>query len=388
MKLISIGRFTQSLDYKSNIQNYTTWNAMSQYFDAIYLVVESPNAENHFEKIDKLFIFWLPCKGSGVGGRIAFMRNAYHLTKKLICESNIDVIDISEPVVAGPVAVRLKKELHKPLVTQIQGQLLDLPAGAFSRLKTRYICQTTKYVCRHSDRIRTVSGEITQSILKIGIPKDQVFTVPPRCDVDKFDPLKFLSTRTQLRATLGYREDDTVIVFTGRVVAYRDLDSDLLAMKSLVRENRFFRLLVVGDGQDRDRLEAMCEQLGLQENVQFIGRVPFDDVPKYLSVGDIFVSTPTNEGIARSVLEAMSMQLPVVATRVGGTPEVIENGINGILVDVKSPEQIADGVRYISQSAKKRTEMGQKAREVILDRHEFHKLIKQFAEIHFGIGKG
>lgn len=385
MKIISIGRFTQKLDYKTNTQNYETWTAMSEYFDEIYIVVESPDGESHFEKLGKLNVYWIPKRGRGIFGRLAFMKNAYRLSKKLICENNIDVINIGEPAVSGFPALRLKRKLRKPLVTQVQGQLLGLPAGTFSRLKTQYIEWVTKYVCKRSDRVRTVSKEILRSIVDAGVPENKVFTVPSRCNTEKFDPTKYENARIDLRASLGFSPDDIVLTFTGRLVEYRDIDSDLIALKALIDENQRFKMLIVGDGAHQEALEKMSCDLAISEYTRFVGRVPFDEIPAYLSAGDIFISTPTNEGIARSVLEAMSMQLPTVATRVGGTPELIVNHENGILVDVKSPEQIVAAVKFITSSENKRLEMGRKAREAIINKHEFHKLIADFAHVHFDI---
>lgn len=384
MKLITIGRFTEKLNYKTNLQDYTTWMSMSKYFDSIYIIVESPDNFPHNEEIGKLNVFWIKHHSSSFWGRQLFAYESYKLAKRLIKEKEIDIINIGEPAVSGIPAIILKKRLKKPLVTQIQGQLLDIPKKTFGFLKTIYIKTITRITCINSDKIRTVSDEIRTSIIKLGIDPQKIITVPPRCNTKVFDPSLYSTSRQSIRERLGYSEDDIVIIFTGRIVEYRDLESDLIAMKKVLKTIPFFRFLIVGDGNNRSKLETMTQELGISKQVLFYGAVPFEDVPKVLAASDIFLSTPTNEGIARSVLEAMAMELPVIATKVGGTPEAIISGTNGILVDVKSPDQICNALLSLADAEKRKT-IGKKARVTISEKFEFDKSISMFANLHLNL---
>ncbi len=385
MKIISIGRFVEKLDYKTNIQDYGTWKAMAKYFDDIYIVIQSPDKDNHCEEIDKLHVYWIGQRGNSLFDRVHFMTESYKLSLKLIEEHNIDVINVSEPVVAGIPSVKLKKKTERPLLVQVQGQLLNLPRGTYSKAKEWYIRKSTQYTCKRADVIRTVSYEIAEQVKKLGIPDYRVKAITARCNVVKFDPVKYVETRQQLRNKLGYKDSDIVIEFTGRIIEHRDLESDLRALHILLKKSERYRFLIVGTGPDEERLRKITKELGIERFVLFNGKVPFDDMPAYLSAGDIFISTTTNEAIARSVLEAMAMELPVVATRVGGTPEAIKDGVTGMLVDVKSPDQIAQKIELIATNDSLRKEIGKKAREVIVSRYEEQELIRQFAEIHYNI---
>lgn len=385
LKLLSISRTPEKLNYKMNDQDYTTWTAMSQYFDEIYLVVLSPDEKNHHENIDKLHIYWIANRGRSVGSRAYFMNAAFQLCSKLIEKYGIDVINIGEPAVSGIPAIRLKKMYKLPLVTQVQGQLTEIPSGTFPVVKSEYIRWITLHVCKRSDRVRTVSEEIRGNLIKRGVPSDKVVCVVSRCDTDRFNPSKYKEGREALRKQLGYNGDNTVIEFTGRVVAYRDLESDILALKEAIKSNGNIRLLVIGDGDDKPRLENITKENGLSDYVTFYGRVPYELVPKMLSLADVFISTPTNEAIARSVLEAMAMELTVIATRVGGTGEAITSGENGMLVDVGAVDQIKDVMLKLSVDKEACATMGKKARQVIMDKFEFNKQIEKFAKIHYGL---
>lgn len=383
MKLISLGKFIEKLDYQTNIQDFLTWKAMSEYFDEIFLIVQSPDGKNHQETLDKIHVYWVAQKNNPIVSRLYFMRKSYHVAERLIKEHQIDVLNVGEPVVAGPVAVRLKRRLKKPLVTQVQGQLLNLPSKTFSRMKTKYIEKATLYTCRHSDVIRSVSKEIKQTIANAGISENKICVVQSRCDTDRFCAKNYVLDRNRIRKEIGCGDEDIVIVFTGRIVKYRDLESDLYAVAKVIKKYPKLKFLIVGDGDDLDRIKAISRELGIYHDCCFYGRAAYDDVPKMLAAGDIFLSTSTNEGLSRSVLEAMSMELPVIATKVGGTLELVDDGVNGLLVDVQSPDQIADKLAVLIKDAKLRDQLGKKAREKVLEEFEYHKLIKKFAEIHY-----
>ncbi len=387
MKLISIGRFTEKLDYRTNTQNYTTWNAMSEYFEEIYLIVQSPDSDDHFEDLDRIKVYWIGKKRKELWDRLHFMHAAYKIATRIIRERDIGAINLAEPAVAGIPGVKLKKKYRLPLVTQVQGQLVNLPAGTFSALKTWYIKQSTLYTCKRSDRVRTVSDEIRESLIQCGVDSEKIVCVTSRCDTKAFDPKKYAEARTRLRTELHYRDSDIVIAFTGRVVAYRNVESDILALKKAIGQNDCLRLLVVGDGDDLENNRKLAHENGLDKYVTFYGRVPFERVPEMLSAADAFISTPTNDAIARSVLEAMAMELPVIAADVGGTKEAISNGENGILVTAGDVDGIADAMLKIAETPERMRDMGKKARNTIVERFEFEKQIQKFAMIHYGLGE-
>lgn len=383
--LLTIGRFVEKLDYKTNIQDYTTWKSMGKYFDNIYIIVQSPDRMNHTESIGNLHVFWIANKSSVFVSRLYFMLESFRVSKGLIKRGLIDIINLGEPAVAGFVGVKLKKRFGLPLVTQVQGQLMGLPAGTFPVLKIKYIEYTTKYTCMHSEVVRTVSKEIAQTMIDKGIPKEKVKIVQSRCDTKKFDPALYKKGRKELRAKLGYKDDDIIIIFTGRVVQYRDLESDIRALKILQNYDHRFRLLIVGEGDDMERLKKLSSELEIEEKILFFGKIPFDQIPRYLSIADIFISTPTNEAISRSVLEAMSMGMPVIATAVGGTPEAIVDGVNGMLVGVKNPEEIASKIKELVVNFDNMKRMGEAARETILSVFDYDKQIEKLARIHYDI---
>jgi L-malate glycosyltransferase len=121
----------------------------------------------------------------------------------------------------------------------------------------------------------------------------------------------------------------------------------VLAAREVCREIPEAKFLLVGDGVERPRTAAMAAQLGLSETVLFLGRR--NDVSTILACCDLFVLPSWAEGLPNSVLEAMAAGIPVVATRVGGTPEIIQHGVNGLLVNPRDPHRLAEAIMQILQ---------------------------------------
>jgi glycosyltransferase involved in cell wall biosynthesis len=115
------------------------------------------------------------------------------------------------------------------------------------------------------------------------------------------------------------------------------------ALRCLAFESKInAKLIIVGNGLERCSLERTVNLAGLNDRVIFTGFVPHDQIPSYIMAADVFVLPSLSEGLPNALLEAMAGGLPIVATKVGGIPEVIDEGINGFLVDSRNAEQIAN----------------------------------------------
>jgi glycosyltransferase involved in cell wall biosynthesis len=139
------------------------------------------------------------------------------------------------------------------------------------------------------------------------------------------------------------------------------------------------RLMLVGDGPERHRIERLVSDLGLDEVVLMTGfRI---DIPELLRCSDVAVLCSETESAPLTLLEALSSGLPVVATRVGGIPEIIEDGVNGFLVPAKDPESIAERLLDLSRDKGLRVGLGARARQTVLDRYTVEKVIGAYLEI-------
>jgi glycosyltransferase involved in cell wall biosynthesis len=165
------------------------------------------------------------------------------------------------------------------------------------------------------------------------------------------------------------------VSFCGRLVPNKRLSTLIEAVADIPE----IRLLVIGDGPERQRCEQLAKRLGLGERITFLGWLPaLEDVVGAVMTARIFVMNSRSEGGPRSALEAMGMGMPVIATPVGVMPEVIEDNVNGLFTDGSKGDLRRKIMRLIADE-RLRDRMGEEARKV-LDRFERSALVKQYAD--------
>jgi glycosyltransferase involved in cell wall biosynthesis len=160
---------------------------------------------------------------------------------------------------------------------------------------------------------------------------------------------------------MGIGTNDCVICFIGRLVPVKNIKSLLKAMRLVVKECPRIKLLLIGDGPERNELEKIVIENGLQSFVFFTGFR--DDARDFLAEADIFVLPSYYEGISIALLEAMSAGLPSVITNVGGNSEVIIHNENGFLYPSGDVNSLSNYIIKLYQNTSLRKDMGEKAKE-------------------------
>ena len=138
--------------------------------------------------------------------------------------------------------------------------------------------------------------------------------------------------------------------------------------------------LLVGDGRERPSLEKTTSSLGIKDSVIFAGMRK--DVPEILSILDVFVLPSLNEGLPMALLEAQAAQIPVVATRVGAIPDVLENGVTGMLIPPKDPQAIAEAIIMILSDKQLASGIAQKGFERVRDNFSSEKMASKYLSIY------
>jgi phosphatidylinositol alpha-1,6-mannosyltransferase len=184
--------------------------------------------------------------------------------------------------------------------------------------------------------------------------------IAPGIDVDHFTAVD----ATSLRQSLGLSEKK-VIVSVGRLVHRKGQDFLIESMPQILTQVPDAHLLLVGQGPYRAHLEKLVTKHSLQENVSFIGRIQYTDLPGYICVGDIFAMPSRSrfgglevEGLGIVYLEASACGLPVIAGESGGAPDAVIEGVTGFVVDGTSTEQIANRAIQLLRDEKLRRDMG------------------------------
>ena len=216
-------------------------------------------------------------------------------------------------------------------------------------------------IARFSDAFLAVSDEDRRRMIaNEGIPPDQVQVVPN--GIRARPP----TGGRDLRAELGVGPDAPIIVSVGMLRPQKAYDVLLRATAEVRAAHPDVRVLIAGGAQpsfpeEAPRLEAMAAELGLSDVVAFLGRRP--DVPDILAAADIAVVSSDFEGSPLSVMEYMAAGLPVVATSVGGIPDLIRDGVDGALVPARDPSALATAMGALLSDPGRARRMGQSARE-------------------------
>ncbi len=217
-----------------------------------------------------------------------------------------------------------------------------------------------------------VCDALGDDIRRLGVPGSRIFDVKNAVDTERFhpdcihEPLKE-RYRSQLD---GFDDDRFVCGFVGGLQPYKGL-ADLAA--ALNKTDTECGVVIAGDGPERNRLER---QFG--EQATFLGPVPYEQIPAVYDVIDAFVLPSHTEGLPRVILEAQASGVPVVATHVGGVPEIVDDGETGLLVDPKCPSQLATSIDKLAGSPELCVRLARNGRAMVVDSYRWETLYERY----------
>ncbi|MFZ2446369.1 MAG: glycosyltransferase family 4 protein [Syntrophobacteraceae bacterium] len=229
-----------------------------------------------------------------------------------------------------------------------------------------------KLTCGMADQVLCTSNSVRLLAIEEGLCKPEKIKVLHHgtgngINTKRFDPNRFSdSDRKDLRQSLGIPDTAQVLLFVGRMVAEKGLVELVRAWETLKLKYRDLHLVLVGPWSDVDRLPQEAEYIVTQghDRVHVLGRL--EDVAPIFSISDIFVLPTYREGIPISALEASAMQLPVIATRIPGCVDAVEEGVTGVLIPPRDERAIVSSVSDLLEDANRRRAMGLKGRERII----------------------
>jgi sugar transferase (PEP-CTERM/EpsH1 system associated) len=233
-----------------------------------------------------------------------------------------------------------------------------------------------------ADQVFTVTEDLSRYYARQSWHSPRKFRVIQNgVDTEKFAPRPLV--RASLKAALGIPKDRIVLGSVGRVVPIKDHKTILQAAEILVRQGKDVQMLVVGSGPELPNLKLLAERSPeIAERTLFLGAS--DQVHELLNVFDIFVLPSLCEGMSNTILEAMATGLPLVVTRTGGNPELVDEGKTGNLFDPRDVETLAQLLARLVEDARTRRRYGQAARLQALERFSLASMIQRYRELYSG----
>ncbi len=266
------------------------------------------------------------------------LSNIYPLKAvKKIKEWNLDIIHSHTEFGIGTFARVMAHQLDIPLVhtyhTMYEDYVYYVTKGYFDKSSKKVVEYLTKFYCDKTATELIVPTKKTYDLFKekYGYARS-VHIVPTGIDVEKFYQEKNNQKKAlEIRRSLGIKDDEFVILFVGRMGNEKSVDFLIENHKSILKENKKARLLLIGDGPDIDNLKEITKKNKLEDSVIFAGRVPWENISLYYQIPNVFTTASKTETQGLTVLEAMAASLPVVALDDDAFREVVTDDYNVLL---------------------------------------------------------
>ena len=282
-----------------------------------------------------------------------------------------DIIHCHSAMFGAPIVILAGQLLHKPAVIRA------MASGAWGDLKMvrqDHSIKGTGWMLRkirEADAIVALNPEVAGEMIAIGVPADHIFLIPNGI---QGEPM------TQNR---DYELGDTVIVtFVGRLHPQKDVQTLLEAFQLVVQQASHlqWQLRLAGTGPLEGKLKALVRDLSVERQVAFLGHV--QDINALLDQSDLFVLPSLSEGISNALLEAMSRGLPCIVTDIPGNRDVIQDRVNGLLIQVGDSAGLARTIIDVVQDAALRKELGYRACQTIEAKYSLTEVANRYAGLY------
>ncbi|MBI4831761.1 MAG: glycosyltransferase family 4 protein [Candidatus Lindowbacteria bacterium] len=307
-------------------------------------------------------------------GRASFIIDAVRLGAQIIKRTPIDVIYTQDPFSSGLVGYTLSRAFGKPLALSFAGDMIDNPHWCSESVRNRIMNRIGKWLLKQAAVFRVCSMSEQEKLIGMGVPTERIYNIGFMDDYARFWNAGGERIRKQF-LTNGF---DRVVLFVGRLVKQKNVPNLIEAMKIVSNACGSALLLIIGAGEEGDRLRKQVDRLGISDRVVFVGPVEYSELPDYFAACDIFVLPSLYEGNAMVVKEASAAGRPTVSTNVSGAYDTIISGVTGYVVESDNPDLLAEKLIELSRSPDRAREMGRAAQSRLAAQYNEEAILEQF----------
>ena len=289
------------------------------------------------------------------------IRNIYKISG-YIRKNRIKILQTFHPNadVYGPIVGRIS---HVPIVISSRR---DLGLNRLNHAVQKRMNRLVHKMIAPSHAVKKATMEQEE------VPESRIKVIYNGIDAEYFKPD---NDRGVWRKRIGLQESHLVITIMANCYKIKGIDYFIKAASLIAREIPNSKFIIVGDGKEKDNLMKLAIDLGILQKIIFTGNI--SNVKDYLAASDIYISSSLTEGFSNSILEAMAMRLPVIATDVGGNREAVLDGESGFLVPSQDSHGIASKVIFLYRNPEKRIRFGNKSRAVVEKRFTIEKMVRE-----------
>jgi len=274
---------------------------------------------------------------------------------------------------------------HANLLGRIVGKICRVPIIISTIHNVNFGGKLREKLLRYTDKFCNSTVAISQIVAKEMIkkrvvPKNKLKLI---CNGIEFKELNLSKNRgkEKIHRELRIRKNQNILISVGRLTKQKGYFYMIKAVQILKKKYSDLIWVILGDGEDRKKLAEKIKMENLQKNIFFLGIK--ENVAEYLFDSDIFIMPSLWEGLPLSLLEAMACGLPVVATNVGGIPEVVEDRISGFLVEPKNPIMLAEKIEYLlNLDIDSKKKMGMEGEKIIENKFSLEKMVRNYENLY------
>ena len=226
-----------------------------------------------------------------------------------------------------------------------------------------------RFLLKEADHFFAVSNYTAGLLQDLGVSEDRISVVPNATNPDQFYP----GDASAIRDQLNLKNKKTIVTIC-RLVRRKGVDTVIKAFSKITGSHSDAELIIIGDGEDRQRLEILATDLGISQSVKFTGWIAHDgtEINQFYNLADIVVMTPRTdpiqvEGFGIIYLEANACGKPVIGSRSGGIPDAVIDGKTGLLVDEENPDQLAEAIAKLLDNPDLAARLGENGRQRVVN---------------------
>ncbi|MFY9457878.1 MAG: glycosyltransferase family 4 protein [Candidatus Spechtbacterales bacterium] len=348
---------------KENPHLAKKFEGLSENFDVISIARGRPF---HKRKWDSTFYL--------IKYRFLFLPAALALGFYLCVSKKIDVIVCQTPLTEGLIGTVLKKVFRKELIVEAHGDWAETPFFNRRRVGARFLRRIVPIAARvsfrNADKIRALTNYFAERVRKIA-PGKKYFIFPTYTDIDYFLEETNVSFRKYIL---------TVAVLS----PIKNIEILIEAFAKIHEQFAGFRLIIAGEGPSLENLKLKVKNEKLEDIVIFTGRLSLGEVREAMKDCYVFVLPSLSEGFGRVLIEAMALSKPVIASNVGGIPEIVKDGENGFLIEPKDTALLAEKLSLLLGDEVLARSMGKRGREFCKNNFSNENYIKNFVQMIYG----
>jgi len=291
------------------------------------ITVTHPDVEEQegIIRLPSLPFFLLPSQRVGM----IYSRKIMNKIKKL----DLDIIHTQTEFSIGIFGRIVAKRLDIPVVhtyhTMYEDYIHYVSRGIMLKPASQFAKKVSKLYCRDCSAIIVPTIKVKDALQQYGLRR-HIDVIPTGVNIEPFEKSNFNDQHIRdEKKSFGINENEPVILFIGRIAKEKSIDVIINSMRELTNRIPDCKLLIVGDGPERENLEDLTKNLGIEKSVIFAGEKPWAEIGKYYQMGDVFVGASLTETQGLTFAEAMAAQIPVVAKYDKNLDGIIEDEING-----------------------------------------------------------